>query len=1047
MLGRGEASPKRADRTPSAAAASAATARHHATPSTHTLLVSSTPPPPPQQQQQDYHGYPAVQRDLHGLLASAQAARARTSRVRSAAEGVAAARLLAGAGFDAARLDAEVASLELQPTLEDVFPGGTGWAGTGGVGSGIAAAAATAAAVAAGGGGGALGAYGVEAYLQQVQDMAVLAAIQEAQQDAISSFERHMDTALAKEWASDKGRLLTVGGGRMGGGGGGRGAAAGGGASMFGAGAFRGGAGSPTGRTGGAAAGAAAGAGAAAAGASFPGGAQLQPREQAYLTAMRKLNAAAAKGTAADAVAELGAAAAASAAAGGGAAAASEGGSAATSSSGIAATWSLLRDILSVAHGKGLKPGSCSPAAFAGALVSGARQHLQAGFAGHMRATVARHRAAAHRGGDPDRLREVQAYLALRLRDRGALDLQQVGGHDTSWAQVYHALRAGYDDVALRAAERATDPGASATGAAAALAAAAAVPGGGGSFGARGSGGGGNLRPLLAAWLEDRAAFRAAHGAAMLRECERATQARAAAQRGGGGGAGATAGPSSSVRLDFMVLVYALLAGDARAVDALSRESPHLFATIEDFMWLKLALVSTTGGGSAGGDGGGLLGNASPQQQQQQQQAALGAAPAYSLPDLQAEINRWPASYYSRNGKEPLLYATVLLLSLQFSRALRFLWRDESAGALRSDAVHLAAALWFAGVLGPGTGLPDAEGAGPGGGTPQQQQQQQQSAFDVADALAQYGRRFVPSDPDAALQYLMPAAEASGGGVSAKGRMLRELLARCGDPAAVLGRGGAAGAAGPLDAFVADADERRALLEAVAYECQLSHQPDEARALFMAAGRPRAALRLVCQRLSAALVGAGGGGAGGMGAGGSVGAAGLVGPATAEAADVPALVSQGDEAVAAMESAAGGGAPDDASRRDAASFAQLKAVRALLAASRRRAWAAALQEAARLSFVPEERARVEVCRREVRALDEAVRERLPDVLACLAEALLGARAEVAAGGGGAGPDSEVRLAPLRARAEALKAFVLADLDPSIPPQVYARVNDVVRELS
>jgi nuclear pore complex protein Nup93 len=989
-----------------------------------------------------------VQRDLHGLLAQAQAARARTSRIRSAAEGVAAARLLAGAGFDAARLDAEVASLELQPTLEDVFPGGPGWAGTGGADGGIAAAAAAAAAVAAGGGGGALGAYGVEAYLQQVQDMAVLAAIQEAQQDAISSFERHMDTALAKEWAADKGRLLTVGGpgGAVGGSAAGAGGGRAGTASLFGAGAFRG-AGSPVGggRGGGGLLGGGAGAGTATATATaaFTGGAQLQPREQAYLAAMRKLNAAAAKGGPVDAVAELGAAAASASGGGGaaGAAATSDGGGAATTTTtttGIAATWSLLRDILSVAHAKGLKPGSCSPSAFTGALVAGARQHLQAGFAAHMRATVARHRAAAHRGGDPDRLREVQAYLALRLRDRGALDLQQVGGHDTSWAQVYHALRAGYDDVALRAAERATDPGASATGAAAAMAAAATLPGGGGGGGR----GGGDLRPLLAAWLEDRAAFRAAHGAAMLRECERAAQARAAAHRGGAAATGPSS--SSSVRLDYMVLVYALLAGDARAVDALSRESPHLFATIEDFMWLKLALVSTDGGAGAGGGG------ASPSAlQQPAQQSALGAAPAYRLPDLQAEINRWPASYYSRSGKEPLLYATVLLLSLQFSRALRFLWRDESASALRADAVHLAAALWFAGVLGPGTGLPDAASAvagGAGGATPlQQQQQQQQPPFDVVDAFAQYGRRFVPSDPDAALQYLMPAAQASGGGLTAKGRMLRELLARCGDPAAVLGAAarpgqGAAAGPSPLDAFVANADERRGLLEAVAYECQLSHQPDEARALFMAAGRPRLALSLVSERLSAALVG-GGAGAGGAGASG-----GLVGPATTEAPDVPALLQQGDEAVAAMEAeAAGGGAVDDASRRDAAAFSQLKAVRALLQAARRGQWAAALQEAARLSFVPDERARVEVCRREVRALDAATRARLPDVLAALAESLLGAKAEAV--GSGAGPDADVRLNPLRARAEALKAFVLADLDPSIPPSVYARVNDVVRELS
>ena len=44
-------------------------------------------------------------------------------------------------------------------------------------------------------------------------------------------------------------------------------------------------------------------------------------------------------------------------------------------------------------------------------------------------------------------------------------------------------------------------------------------------------------------------------------------------------------------------------------------------------------------------------------------------------------------------GKEPLLYVTVLLLSLQFQAALRFLWKDETTRLYRVDAVHLAIAL------------------------------------------------------------------------------------------------------------------------------------------------------------------------------------------------------------------------------------------------------------------------------------------------------------------------------------------------------------------
>ena len=43
-----------------------------------------------------------------------------------------------------------------------------------------------------------------------------------------------------------------------------------------------------------------------------------------------------------------------------------------------------------------------------------------------------------------------------------------------------------------------------------------------------------------------------------------------------------------------------------------------------------------------------------------------GLLDAYHLSDLQQYLQQYPASHYSHNGKEPLLYAVVLLLSLQF---------------------------------------------------------------------------------------------------------------------------------------------------------------------------------------------------------------------------------------------------------------------------------------------------------------------------------------------------------------------------------------------
>jgi hypothetical protein len=69
-------------------------------------------------------------------------------------------------------------------------------------------------------------------------------------------------------------------------------------------------------------------------------------------------------------------------------------------------------------------------------MLQGGRNHLQSGFAAHMRGVVSRHRSTAQRGADPDPLRDVQAYLAVKFRDKGLLDITAPGGVDTTWAQV-----------------------------------------------------------------------------------------------------------------------------------------------------------------------------------------------------------------------------------------------------------------------------------------------------------------------------------------------------------------------------------------------------------------------------------------------------------------------------------------------------------------------------------------------------------------------------------------------------------------------------------
>ena len=114
--------------------------------------------------------------------------------------------------------------------------------------------------------------------------------------------------------------------------------------------------------------------------------------------------------------------------------------------------------------------------------------------------------------------------------------------------------------------------------------------------------------------------------------------------------------------------------------------------------------------------------------------AAAAAAPldAYQLADLQRYLQQYPPSHYSHGGKEPLLYAVVLLLSLQFGPAVAFLARDAATKDYRLDAVHLAIALLAAGRLPGDDGAAAAAAAGGG---------------DVGALVHRYAKEFVYTDP------------------------------------------------------------------------------------------------------------------------------------------------------------------------------------------------------------------------------------------------------------------------------------------------------------
>jgi nuclear pore complex protein Nup93 len=648
--------------------------------------------------------------------------------------------------------------------------------------------------------------------------------------------------------------------------------------------------------------------GAPGAGAGAPPAAVLRGRAARYAGAVRKLNAAAAAGAEYDPLPDLAAAAGAEDGGGGG-------GERRTTP---ARLWAVAAAVAGGAAA-GAPPGRRAAAAAAGA-----RGYLEENFVAHMEAAVRAHRATAALGGAPSRAALVRAYLRVRERERGPLDFDAPGGADTAWLRVYTCLRAGF------AAE-------------AAAAAAGAREGGAG-------GGAADAASLIRAWDEGgRAPLRGPRRAAAAAEVERLLRDRA------------PRGPGHAQR----AMALALLAGSGRAADAVLREAPAFFPTIEDFLWLRLCLISFDAGGSgAGADSpSGALGPPAGA-------AAGGADEVYALADLQAFIRRYPPAHYSHGGREPLLYAVVLLLSLQPGAAVAYLARDAAARELRADAAHLGAALWAAGAL-PGAAPLDApDSAANGVGIPDGGP----AAGSVADLLRQYGRAFLHADPELALQYYMLAGSAAGGGGRARGALLRELLTESRAYGLLLGGGGAGGAGGALAAFVPDAAARAALLEAVAAECAAAAQLEEAVELFMAAGRPERALAILNRRLSDALEPA------------------AAGDGTA-AAEADALAARGAAVAAALSGAPGAGAA-----REREALAALRAARAALEGAAAGDAPRVLRALADLPFIPTERFRAGAAAAAVAALHPAVADRLEALLLAAAEALAaaGRREELAA---------------------------------------------------
>ncbi|MCO5566899.1 hypothetical protein L7F22_020582 [Adiantum nelumboides] len=667
--------------------------------------------------------FPPIQRSLDQLEVLSKKLKARTSRLEAPSQAIAATRLLAREGINADQLTRDLKSFELKTSFEDVFP---------------------------------VEATTVEEYLQQVHEMTMLSAIQEAQRNNIRAFNDYMMKALEDDWQKEKRDFLHT--------------------------LSRLPLNSPQ-------------------SVGVPFGARqsmqnqivrvaskssqdmplhtsehaiiLERKAAVYGSVVAKLNASREHGTPFNVAVAFEEACK------------SLGEDINISNSvTMRKIWNLVKCLLSeeLVKSKTLTRKM--------QLILGARHHLEEGHAKYIRDIIQSHPAQAALGGSTGNLQLIRAFLRVRLRDQGALDFEvehlgRLPPIDTTWHQIFFCLRTGYYKEAKEVAEL--------------------------SRVSR------TFASQLSEWISTQGLVSGITSAAAVEECERMMRA---GERPGRAGTD-----------KYKLLVYVIVSGSKQLMDKLLREIPSLFNTIEDFLWFNLAVAR---------DGSSPAISTS----------SVGAQ-WYTVGDLQAYLLKFEPSYYTRNGRDNLVYPYVLFLSLQLHAAV--LYMINESGDDKIDAVHIAIALSDMGVLVTEASSVQTLGS-------------MDSVAEIAGIIRYYGLSYKrQGNLPLALEYYAQAAAAMGGGASSWSgqtgvhlsrqwqmmlkQLLSEILLSDGGISLLLGVFGT-GSEGSLKRFLPDSEAQQRFLFDVACQCQESGQYEKAIELFKRVGAFSSALDLVNNRLS-----------------------------------------------------------------------------------------------------------------------------------------------------------------------------------------------------
>ncbi|XP_057770369.1 nuclear pore complex protein NUP93A-like isoform X2 [Salvia miltiorrhiza] len=430
-------------------------------------------------------------------------------------------------------------------------------------------------------------------------------------------------------------------------------------------------------------------------------------------------------------------------------------------------------------------------------LVIGARHHLEWGHEKYVMDMIHSHPAQAALGGAVGNLQRIRAFLRMRLREYGVLDFDAGDARrqppiDTTWQQIYFCLRTGYYDDALGVARTSRVSQ--------------------------------QFTPLLAEWISTGGMVSAETAASASEECEKILRMVDRVGR-----------PSYDKK---KLLLHAIISGSRRLIDRLLRELPTIFNTIEDFLWFMLSAVRESSGGSSSSV------------------VLNGGVSSYSLDDLQAYLNKFEPSYYTKNGKDPLVYPYVLLLSIQLLPGVLHLSKDIGDNGFSVDSVHISIVLADYGVLSEGSGSGQKLGV-------------MDALAEASSIIRQYGAAYLRhGDHLMALEYYAQAAAAVGGGqLSWIGRasvdqqrqktlmlkqLLTEILLRDGGISLLLGSRGA-GEEGQLGRFLTDGKTRQQFLFEAARQCQDAGLYDKSIEIQKRIGAFSAALDTINKCLSEAL--------------------------------------------------------------------------------------------------------------------------------------------------------------------------------------------------